>query len=327
VSPARVSLASVEVLVTGGAGFVGSHLVRRLLQERARVTVLVQPGAPRTSLDALQAELRLVEGDLTDAAGLARSLADVPCAVVFHLAAWTGGRSRADDPAAWTQSLRVNTEGTLHLLSALAPRASAITRIVRTGGMEEYGDGEVPYREGQRERAVSPYSASQVAATQAAHPLAERLGLPLVTVRPSLIHGPGQDASFFLPSLIHACLEGRDFEMTQGTQTCDLVFVTDVVEALVLAATVPGVAGRILNAGSGREITVRALAEAVVTLTGTRARLLPGARPERAGEAARRVMDVSLARELLGWNAATSLEDGLRQSIAAARAAAPSPPR
>lgn len=318
---APASLTGVAVLVTGGAGFVGSHLVRRLLAEGARVTVLAQPGAPVAALGPMLERVRLVAADLTDRAALTEALRESSDTVVFHLAAWTGGRSRADDPSAWTQSLRVNTEGTLHLLYALAPRAASITRIVRTGGMEEYGDGPVPYREDQRERAVSPYSASQVAATQVAHPLAKRLGLPLVTVRPSLIYGPGQDAGFFLPALIQSCLAGRDFDMTMGTQTCDMVHVDDVVDALCRAATAAGVTDQVINAGSGREITVRALAEEVVRLTGTSARLNLGARPERAGEAPRRFMEVSLARDRLGWSAATSLEDGLRQTIAAARAA------
>lgn len=316
----RTSLAGVDVLVTGGAGFVGSHLVHRLLRDGASVTVLAQPGAPMGALEGVRSRIRIVEGELTDATSLMHALADVHSSVVFHLAAWTGGRSRGDDPAAWTQSMRVNLEGTLHLLVALAPRATSIARIVRTGGMEEYGDGAVPYREEQRERAVSPYSASQVAATQAAHPLAIRFGLPLVTVRPSLIYGPGQDASFFLPSLIQACLAGQDFPMTEGTQTCDFVFVEDVVEALVLAAIRDAAIGQIVNAGSGREITVRALAEAVFRQTGGTGRLQLGARADRPGEAPRRFMDVSRSKQLLGWNAKTTLEDGLRRTIEAARA-------
>lgn len=322
----HASLAGVDVLVTGGAGFVGSHLVRRLLAERARVTVLEQPGAPLGALDAVRTGLNRIEADLTEPDALQRSLAGSKAEVVFHLAAWTGGRSRAGDPEAWRLSSRVNLEGTLHLLTALAPRASAMKRIVRTGGMEEYGDGPVPFREDQREQAVSPYSASQVAATQAAHAYAAHLGLPLVTLRPSLIYGPGQDPSFFLPALMLACLAGRDFEMTSGVQTVDFVFVEDVVDALVRAATSEAAVGQVVNAGSGREISLRALAERVVALSGTTTRLHLGKRPDRAGEAGRRFMDVSKAQRVLGWSAATPLDDGLRRTLEGFRAGtAPGP--
>jgi UDP-glucose 4-epimerase len=314
---AGATLAGRDVLVTGGAGFVGSHLVRRLVSDGARVTVLAQPGAPLVALAPVAERVAVVPAELTDPGALASALEPLRPAVVFHLAGWTGGRSRPDDPDAWRLSLRVNLEGTMNLLLALAARPGGVARIVRTGGMEEYGDGPVPFREDQRERAVSPYSASQVAATQLAHALASHHGLALVTVRPSLIYGPGQDPAFFLPSLVRACAEGRDFPMTEGAQTVDFVHVDDVVEALLAAATRPGVAGEVINAGSGREISIRALAERVVALSGTTARLLPGAKPGRSGESSRRFMDCSKAARLLGWSARVGLDDGLRRLIEA----------
>jgi UDP-glucose 4-epimerase len=313
------ALAGRDVLVTGGAGFVGSHLVRRLVADGASVTVLVQPGAPVTALAGVADRVVTVAADLTDPDALGRALAPLRPGIVFHLAAWTGGRGRPLDPEAWRLSLRVNLEGTLNLLVALAARAEGLARIVRTGGMEEYGDGPVPFREDQRERAVSPYSASQVSATQAAHALAEQWGLPLVTVRPSLIYGPGQDPGFFLPSLVRACAEGRDFPMTAGGQTVDFVHVDDVVEALAAAATREGVEGEVINAGSGREISIRALAERVVALSGTTAKLLHGARPERPGESSRRFMDCAKAARLLGWSARVGLDEGLRRLLEAER--------
>ncbi|MCC6350569.1 MAG: NAD-dependent epimerase/dehydratase family protein [Candidatus Eisenbacteria bacterium] len=314
------ALGGREILVTGGAGFVGSHLVRRLVRDGARVTVLTQPGAPIAALAEVAGRVTLVEGDLVESASLEQAIGLLAPEVVFHLAAWTGGRSRPDDPGAWRLSLRVNLEGTLNLLVSLAAGRTRPKRIVRTGGMEEYGAGPAPFREEQREHAVSPYSASQVAATQVAHALAAQWNLPLVTLRPALVYGPGQDESFFLPSLVRACVEGRDFAMTSGEQAVDFVFVDDVVEALIASATRDGVEGEILNAGSGREITLRDLAERVRALSGSRARLLFGARPERAGEASHRWMDSRRAARLLEWSARTKLDEGLRRLIAAARA-------
>ncbi len=311
----RASLAGMDVLVTGGAGFVGSHLVLRLLEAQAQVRVVVQPGAPLGALERHMGRVQVAEADLTEPESVARALHADRAAIVFHLAAWTAGRSRVADPEAWRTSFRVNLEGTMNLLTAMVARGGTLPRVVRTGGMEEYGDGPVPFREDQRERAVSPYSASQAAATQASHAFASHASLPLVTLRPSLIYGPGQDRSFFLPSLIQSCLEGRDFAMTSGEQTVDFVYVDDVVEALIRASLAEGAAGEILNAGSGREIAVGTLAELVVHRTGTSARLQRGARAERAGESPRRFMDVAKAQRLLDWRASTSLEDGLDQTI------------
>lgn len=314
------ALAGRDVLVTGGAGFVGSRLAARLAGEGARVTVLDRPGAPAAALAPVADRVAVVAADLTEPAALADALAALRPEVVFHLAAWTGGRGRADDPEAWRLSRRVNLDGTTNLLLALLARDGAPPRVVRTGTMEEYGDGPVPFREDQRERAVSPYSASVAAATQAAHALAAHRGLPLVTVRPSVIYGPGQDESFFLPSLVRACVEGREFAMTAGTQTTDYVHVDDVVEALLAAAARAEAAGEIVNAGSGREVAIREVAERVAALAGTGARLLFGARPGRAGESPRRFLDVAKAQRLLGWRARVGLDEGLRGMIAAARA-------
>lgn len=316
---ADATLSGRDVLVTGGAGFLGAHLVRRLLGHGARVTVLAQPGVPASSLDSMAGRVTVIEADLTDPAGVSRALGGCRPEFVFHLAAWTGGRSRAQETEAWRLSLRVNLDGTLNLLAALADRPDGLERVVRTGGMEEYGDGPVPFREDQRESAVSPYSASQVSATQASHAFAAQRGLSLVTVRPSLIYGPGQDESFFLPSLVRACVEGREFAMTTGEQTVDFVWVEDVVDALVLAATRDGVAGEIVNAGSGLEISIRDLAERVAALSGTSAKLGIGAAPARAGESSRRFMDVSRAARLLGWAPRTGLDEGLRRLLEAAR--------
>lgn len=313
------AFAGRDVLVTGGAGFVGSRLAARLAGGGARVTVLDRPGAPVPG--ALAGRVAFRPADLTEPAGVAAALAGLEPAAVFHLAAWTGGRGRADDPEAWRLSLRVNLDGTLHLLFALLARGGPLPRVVRTGTMEEYGDGPAPFREDQRERAVSPYSASVAAATQASHALAARNGLPLVTVRPSVIYGPGQDESFFLPSLVRACVEGREFAMTAGTQTTDYVHVDDVVEALLAAAANEAAAGGIVNAGSGREVAIREVAEKVAALAGTGAKLLPGARPDRPGEAPRRFLDVAKAERVLGWRARTDLDEGLRGLLAAARAA------
>lgn len=321
--PAQASLAGADVLVTGGAGFIGSHLVRRLIAGGATVRVLEHPTASTARIERLADRFTLVRTDFSEAAPTLQAIAALQPAVVFHLAGWTGGRGLGGDLEAWRRSFRVNLDGALNLIAALEPHVKLIRRIVRVGSMEEYGDGPVPFREEQRERAVSPYSASVVAATQAAHPLAARLELPLVTVRPSIVYGPGQEPSFFIPGLIRACLAGEDFKMTRGEQAGDFVFVEDLVDALIGAAIAERAVGEIVNAGTGRAVKVRDLAERIVRLSGSETKLEIGAMPSRDGEASRRFMDQSKASDVLGWTAATDLDEGLLKTIAWYRAGQP----
>jgi len=309
-----VKLAGASVLVTGGTGFLGSHLVRRLVGHDANVAITVRAGTePRRIRDVVN-RTRRIEADVTDAASLRAAVREAAPDAVFHLAAWTGGR-HADVEDAFRRSLAVNHEGTMNVLKAVRDEAPG-ARVVRTGSMAEYGDGEAPFREDSPTREDSSYSGSVILATHLAHAIAPTWGLKPVTLRPSLIYGPAQDSDYFLPGLIRACLAGADFPMTTGEQGVDFVFVEDVVEALVRAAGSGAAAGEIFNVGSGVEITVRELAETVVRRTGTRAKLLIGAVPTREREAQHRCLDIGKAERMLGWTPRTPLEEGIDLTVA-----------
>ncbi|MGQ0721055.1 MAG: NAD-dependent epimerase/dehydratase family protein, partial [Candidatus Eiseniibacteriota bacterium] len=240
-----------SILVTGGTGFLGSHLVRRLVGEGARVSVLARERSSTWRLADVAGQVRVLHADLGDHASLDRCVGEAGPDLVFHLAATASGRFAPGEAAAWRDSLRVNALGTLELLRAVAERAPGISRFVRAGGMEEYGAGQAPFSEEHRERAASPYSAGQIAATQLSAAYCARAGLSLTTLRPSLVYGPAQPASFFLPSLVLACVDGAGFPMTEGRQTTDFVWVGDVVDAFCRAAGVEYAGGEILNARSG----------------------------------------------------------------------------
>jgi nucleoside-diphosphate-sugar epimerase len=244
--------------------------------------------------------------------------------VVFHLAGVTAARSSrpGDDASIVARTYEVNVSATLTLLSAIGELGQSVRRVVRAGGLEEYGSGPLPYREDQREAPVTHYSASQVAATHMAQMLWRQTGLPVVTLRPALLYGPQQSPTFFIPALILASLAGRAFEMTAGEQTRDLLYVEDAADAFIDAATAPGIEGDIVNIGSGREYRIRDVAELIVRLAGS-GRLRIGAVRGLAVGLDRLVCDPAHARAALGWQPRTSLEDGLRQTIASFRTPAP----
>lgn len=316
------TLRGVAVLVTGATGFLGSHLTRRLVAEGARVNVMVRAGSRSDRLADVLPRIVQWTADLADGAAIARCVAAAAPRVVFHMAGDTAGRSwtAAGDPDVLQRSYDLNLGGTLHLLTALV-RPPGCARIVRAGGLEEYGTGPLPYREDQREAPVSPYSASQVAATHLAQMLHRRAGLPVVTLRPALVYGPDQAASFFIPSLILACLARRAFDMSAGDQTRELVFVDDVIEAFIRAAISPSIEGQVINIGSGVESSIREVADLVRRLAGSDSPLRVGALSGRGAGLDRLVCDPARARDLLAWEARTPLADGLSRTIAWYRAA------
>jgi nucleoside-diphosphate-sugar epimerase len=304
-----------SVLVTGGTGFVGSHLVRQLVGAGARVAVLARKRGLTWRLSDVAERVRVLPADLGDPASLDRAVAEARPDLVFHLAASAAGRFAAGDAAAFRESLCVNALGTLELLRAVAERAPGVSRIVRSGGMEEYGAGTPPFAEDSREQAVSPYSAGQIAATHLSIAFCARAGLSLCTLRPSLVYGPAQSTSFFLPALILACLDGATFPMTEGRQATDFVWVGDVVDALCRAAVVERAGGEILNVGGGRSVTIREIAETVARRSGSHARLDFGALPRREGEGLSRRLAIEKAARVLGWTPVTPLEEGLDRTI------------
>ena len=276
-----------SVLVTGASGFIGGEVLR---QARSLTPVVHASRDPATIR-----ELR-------------------PCLVV-HCAAPV-------DPSRDADEARMRA-GIVELSLALAEACREVdARLVHVGTCEEYGDGPAPFTESQAPRPVSPYSTAKAAATHWVICLARARGLRATVVRPFLTYGPGQRSRRLIPAAIDAALSGRPFPMTDGHQTREVNYVSDVVRG-VLAARAPAAIGRVVNIGGGRELSVRAIASLVFAACGADPALIQlGALPRRGGEADRFVGDHTLARNLLAHAPRVSLEDGLARTIAAWRAGA-----
>ena len=312
-------LAGRRALVTGASGFIGSHLVTRLLAEGVEVHVLQRSDAPGPRLAPLLARLRVWRADVTDRDALHAAFEGAAPDLVVHLAADTTVRRTHEGWAGVERSIRVNLEGTLAMVRETIEARHPVSVFVRAGGLEEYGTGATPYVETQREQPISPYSASQVAATHYCEMLQRETRTPLITLRPALVYGPAQSTDFLIPSLITSCLRGLDFDMTAGTQYRDLLYIDDLVEAFVRALTREEARG-VINVGNGIEHAVRDVAQEIVRLCGTASRLRPGARPERPGDLAHLVTSTQRSRELLAWQPAVPLTEGLVRTIAWYRA-------
>jgi UDP-glucose 4-epimerase len=310
----------MRTLVTGGAGFIGSTIVDALVARGDEVVVLDDLSTGRESnLDgALRNGAELVKADIRDAAEVARIVADARPETIFHLAAQIDVRKSVTEPG-W--DARINVEGTVNVLEAA--RAAGVGRVVNTStGGAIYGDVDtIPSPETTPPAPMAGYGTSKFCAEQYCGLYARLHGLRTVTLRYGNVFGPRQDPlgeagviAIFCGKLMEG---GRPRIYGDGRQTRDYVYVGDVVAANLAAADNPNVGGEV-NIGTGRETSVLDLVQ-ILQQEGHRDDFEPEFAEARMGEIERSCLDVSRARELLGWQAATSLAEGMRATLEAAR--------
>jgi nucleoside-diphosphate-sugar epimerase len=305
-----------RALVTGGSGFIGSHLVEALLQRGDEVHCLLLPGDRAANLSHVRTHVAVHQADLVDLDGVQAAVEAARPDVVYHLAA-VGVTDVHVDPAF---AVRVNVEGMLNLLSILD---GAYRVFVNTGTCHEYGQNEPPFREDQDPRPELPYAITKTVAWRFCARLHATRGWPIVTLRPFSVYGPRQGANALIPTCIRAAQSGRDFDMTMGEQRRDFVYVQDVVAGFIRAASVPQAVGRTFNLCSGRETTIYEMVRLVVAEVGSGVTIHRGALPYRSGEIWRLIGDNAQARTLLGWEPQMTLEEGIRRTVAAARRVSP----
>ncbi len=309
------SFQGVRVLVTGAGGFIGSHLVERLVGEKAAVRAFVHYDAIGSWgwLDAspVRGDVEVVAGDIADRDSVVRAVSGVD--VVFHLAALIGIPYSYAAPASY---VRTNVEGTLNVLTAARERG--VSRVVHTSTSEVYGTARrVPMDEEHPLHAQSPYAATKIAADKLAEAFHRSFGVPVVTVRPFNTFGPRQSGRAVIPTIISQALAGRPARLGNLTPTRDFNFVANTVDGFLRAGGTEGVDGRTVNLGTGRETSIRDVVNAVERILGRQVEVEEDAERRRApdSEVERLVADAKLAGELLGWRPHVTLEEGLERTI------------
>jgi len=294
------------VFLTGATGFIGRYLTQALLDLGYAVSALVLP----SDAQALPVEVRPYSGDITDPGSVADALADAKPTVVFHLAAI----GMTNPCLTMGAACRVNVDGVINILNAVHA-VEGVQRVVLVGSSYEYG----ARRSDDELDPFNPYGASKVAAWAFARGAYNAWGLPVVWVRPFQVFGPGQHIRALVPASILAAIGKDDFQMTRGEQQRDFVFVSDVVEGLLAAGRVTDIEGRALDLGSGQLRSIRQVVERIWALAGAEGRVLAGALPYRPGEVPAIPANVQRTRMLTGWEASTSLDEGLMLTIDALR--------
>ncbi|HXG12891.1 MAG TPA: SDR family oxidoreductase [Gemmataceae bacterium] len=300
-------------LVTGGAGFIGSHLVEALAAQGRPVRVFDNFSTGlRSNLAAVRPAPEIMEGDLTDPAAVERAVAGAE--VVFHLGALASVQRSLEAPA---ESHAVCATGTLHVLEAA--RRRGVRRVVYAASASAYGIPAGPVQsETDPLRALSPYAAAKLAGEFYAEAFAVSFGLETVRLRFFNIFGPRQRPDSPYSGVISifaaAMTAGRAPTIHgDGQQSRDFTYVADVVQALLKAADAPGAAGQVYNVGTGHGVNLLELVATLNRLLGTN--LVPQHGPPRPGDVRHSRADISRARRELGYEPAVSFEEGLRRTL------------
>ena len=305
-------------VVTGGAGFIGSHLVQRLLAEETDTALRVFDNfesGTRANLAFASGygdRLQIVEGDVRDLGALER--VSKGASVIFHQAAMRSVPRSVAEPLAANDN---NVKGTLHVLEAA--RRAGVRRVVYASSSSVYGDNpELPKREDQRPSPISPYAVSKAAGEQYAAVWTRLYGVETVGLRYFNVFGPRQDpASEYaavVPRFILWALRGTPLEVHgDGSQSRDFTYIDNVVDANLLAAEAPQASGEVFNVGCGRRVSLLDIVSRLERLVGRS--LERRHTPSRAGDVPHTLADIDKAKRLMGYTALVDFDEGLRRTV------------
>ncbi len=297
-------------LVTGGAGFIGSHIARKLLESGHSVRVLDNFSTGKMeNIDDLKDRIEIVRGDIRDIDMVKNAIKNID--YVFHQAAFVSVPRSLKDPG---ETAEVNVKGTLNIL--VCARDSDVKRLVSASSSSVYGDSPaLPKKESMPPNPISPYALSKLEAEEWCGLFGKLYGLETVSLRYFNVFGPNQNPNSeyaaVIPKFIKSVLSNKPPTIYgDGTQTRDFTYVKDVIDANLLALKgKPGV----YNIGSGKKISINMLLDMINRIAGKS--LEPVYAEPRPGDIEHSLADISLARKGLGYNPGSDLEQGLRETM------------
>ena len=299
-------------LVTGGAGFIGSHITERLLADGHRVRILDNFSTGKRENIPDSRDVTVIEGDVGDFDTVKGCMEDVD--IVFHEAAIASVPETVGNPLA---SERVNYRGTVNVLEAA--RHAGVRRVIFACSAAVYGDlPELPKRENMPVKPLSPYAIDKLASEYACNVYYELYGLETVALRYFNVFGPRQDPSSPYSGVIsiffdHIKLGRQPAIYGDGEQTRDFVFVSDVVEANMRAATSEHAPGNAYNIATGTTVTINVLLQTICKLKGTACS--PDYKPAREGDIRHSCADIGRAGKDLDWQPVVEFEEGLAKLL------------
>ena len=313
-----MNLMGKNILVTGGEGFIGSHLCEELIKSGARVTSLVQYnsfnswGWIDTLEDDIKKDIRVCTGDIREYDSISKIIKGQD--VVFHLAALIAIPYSYQSPMAY---VRTNVEGTTNVLEAC--RHNDVQKIIHTSTSETYGSAlYVPIDEKHPMQGQSPYSASKIGADKIAESFYTSFNLPIATIRPFNTYGPRQSARAVIPTIISQLLAGKtQIKLGSLSPTRDFNYVKDTAKAFVEVAKSDKTIGEVINSGSNNEISIENLVKLIIEICDKKAQIIceeERIRPEKS-EVSRLWADNTKILSLTDWKPSYTLREGLTETV------------
>jgi nucleoside-diphosphate-sugar epimerase len=298
-----------RILVSGGSGFIGSHLVKRLVQMDTEVYVLTRSRSiiDNTRLRDVWKSLKIVNADIRNFDSLSL-LRKVEPEIIFHLAAY---HHVGDSFTHFSEALDTNCLGTANLLEAL----DDYEHFIYTSSSEVYGfQSSVPFKEEMTPHPISPYAVGKYSGELYCL-MKYRMGYPITVLRPFNAYGPYQSVEAIIPEIMLDCLLERPIKVTEGKQTREFNYIDDLIDGFILAAQAKAAVGEIINLGNGQETSIRDLILKIIKLTNSKSKALFGALPYRPTEIWRMFCDNTKAKKILNWSPKIGLDEGLSKTI------------
>lgn len=300
-------------LVTGGAGFIGSHLVEAILERGGRVRILDNfSTGKRETVELFGGAVEVIEGDIRSFQIVREAVQDVDC--VLHQGALPSVPRSLKDPITTNE---VNVGGTLNVLEAA--RDAGVSRVVFASSSSVYGPGrELPKREEMLPQPISPYAVSKLAGERYCHVFTKTFGVETVALRYFNVFGPRQDPqsayAAFIPKFVRGILDGSPLVIDgDGSQSRDFTYIRNVVQANILAAHVEGIAGHVFNIACGVNLSINDVVDHIRKATKLKGNVSYG--EVRAGDVSHSLADIDLAKELMGYRPEITAQEGLDEVV------------
>ena len=295
-----------RILVTGGTGFIGQHVVEMALDKGFDITVLTKNNHNLTDeLDGVT----YLSADISHKASLLTRLESKVFDYVINLGGYV---DHANYLNGGDKVYDVHFNGVRNLVDCIDK--SKIKGFVQIGSSDEYGNNPAPQSEIQREAPISPYSCAKVASTYFLQTLYKTEGFPVVVLRPFLVYGPGQGIERFIPQIIKGCINNQKFPTSKGEQLRDFCFIDDIIQAIFSSLDNGNAHGEVINIASGKPASIKKMVNTIVDMIGSGEPQF-GQVAYRNGENMALYGDIAKAKEILDWKSSVSLEQGLAETI------------
>lgn len=298
-----------KVFITGISGFVGAGVARYFLEHGFIVHGLVRSTANMWRLEDIAEKITLHQGDLLDKKSVLRILQKAKPDIVLHLAVYGAYPSQKDAELILSTSII----STMHLLTSA--KEVGVEMFVNTGTSSEYGTKDHPMKEDERIDPNSYYAVGKAAQTLLCQHFAKAEGLPVVTLRLFSVYGPHEEPGRLIPTVIMNALTGKDIQLADPNIARDFIYIEDVAEGYRLASEKPELSGHIINLGTGKQYTLKALADTTLQLTASTSKITVGEYEKRSFDTNTWVADTAKLSSLLGFQPHYNLTEGMTKSI------------